>query len=121
MSSVVADLRFALRLMTRGPGLTAILVMTLALGIGASTTIFSVVNSVLLKPLPYKDPERLVRVYTEFLGKMQLHKFWVSPPELYDLQHGCTTCEAVGGWQRGTASLSGGDRPLRIEAAYATH
>jgi putative ABC transport system permease protein len=121
MSSVVADLKFAVRLMTRGPGLTVILVLTLALGIGASTTIFSVVNSVLIKPLPYKDPDKLVRVYTEFLGKMQLRKFWVSAPEVHDLQQGCRSCESVGAWARGTASLSGGDRPVRVEAAYANH
>jgi predicted permease len=122
MSSVVADLRFAFRLMTRGPGTTVILVLTLALGIATSTAIFSVVNSVLLKPLPYKDPDRLMRVYTEFLGRMQLKKFWVSGPELWDLQQGCKrTCESVGGWMRGTASFSGGDRPVRVRAAYATH
>src|SRR5687767_14994741 len=95
-SSVVGDLRFAFRLMTRGPGLTAILVMTLALGIGASTTIFSVVNSVLLKPLPYEQPEQLVRVYTEFIGKTtSFRKFWVSPPEYNDLARDCRSCAAV--------------------------
>ena len=66
MSSLWADLRFAFRMMAKTPGYTAVLVVTLALGIGASTTIFSVVHSVLLRPLPYKDPDRLVRVYTEF-------------------------------------------------------
>jgi putative ABC transport system permease protein len=122
MSSVVADLKFAVRLMTRGPGLTVILVLTLALGIATTTAIFSVVNSVLLKPLPYKDPDQLHRVYTEFLGKMQLKKFWVSGPELWDLQQGCKrTCESVGGLMHGTASFSGGDRPVRVRAAYATH
>jgi putative ABC transport system permease protein len=108
--------------MSRGPGLTAILVLTLALGIGASTTIFSVVNSVLLKPLPYKEPERLVRVYTEFVGKkLQFRKFWVSPPEYNDLARDCRSCATTAAWSRGTASLSGGDRPVRVEAGFATH
>ena len=121
-SSFVGDLRFAFRLMSRGPGLTAILVLTLALGIGASTTIFSVVNSVLLKPLPYKEPDRLVRVYTEFVGKgMALRKFWVSPPEYNDLARDCRSCATTAAWARGTASLSGGDRPVRVDAAFATH
>jgi hypothetical protein len=66
MSSLWLDLRYAVRMMVKRPSLTAILVVTLALGIGASTTIFSVVNSVVLRSLPYDQPDQLVRVYTEF-------------------------------------------------------
>jgi predicted permease len=121
MGSLWLDTRYALRMMLRSPGLTAVLVVTLALGIGASTTIFSVVSSVVLRPLPYDKPDQLVRVYTEFLGKLELKKFWVSGPELDDLTRACRTCASVAGWRRGSASLSGGDRPIRIEAAYATH
>src|SRR3569623_916912 len=120
MGSLWLDIRYALRMMVKTPGLTAVLAITLALGIGASTTIFSVVNSVVLRPLPYEQPDLLVRVYTEFLGKMQLKSFWLSPPEFDDLQKGCRSCAFVGGWARGSASLSGGDRPVRIQAAYAT-
>ena len=118
---MLGDLRYALRMMVRAPGFTAVLVITLALGIGASTTIFSVVNSVLLRPLPYKDPDRLVRVYTAFLGKMQLHEFWVSHPEYVDLKRDCKTCENVGAFARGTIAISGGDRPVRVDAAWGTH
>ncbi len=114
------DLRYALRMMTKPVGLTAVLAVTLALGIGASTTIFSVVNSVVLKPLPYEQPDRLVRVYTEFHG-MGLERFWVSAPEYDDFEKACRSCESVGGWAQGTASLSGGDRPVRIQAAYLTY
>src|SRR5664279_3953270 len=121
MTSVFFDLRYALRTMAKSPGLFAVLVITLALGSGASTTIFSVVNSVVLRPLPYQQPDRLVRVYTEFLGNMDLHRFWLSSPELQDLQKECRSCASVAGWARGSASLSGGDRPVRIDAAYATH
>lgn len=121
MDSLWQDLRYALRMLVKTPGMTAVLVITLALGIGASTTIFSVVHSVVIRPLPYKDPGQLVRVYTEFLGRMQLKRFWVSGPEFDDLRRSCSTCAAVGGWSRGSASLSGGDRPVRVEAAYATH
>ncbi len=122
MGSLWLDIRYALRIMGKAPGLTAVLAITLALGIGASTTIFSVVNSVVLRPLPYAQPDRLVRVYTEFKGGLGLDRFWVSAPEYDDLQKGCRThCESVAAWARGTASLSGGDRPVRIEAAYATH
>ncbi len=120
MRSLWFDVRYALRTMGKSPGLFSVLVITLALGIGASTTIFSVVNSVVLRPLPYQQPDRLVRVYTEFLGSMDLHRFWLSPPELGDLEKECRSCASVAGWARGSASLSGGDRPVRIDAAYAT-
>src|SRR3954452_25443832 len=114
------DLRYALRMMTKSMGLTFVLVITLALGIGASTTIFSVVHSVVLKPLPYENPDRLVRVYTNFVG-LDLEHFWLSPPEYDDLEKACRSCESVVAWAPGTASLSGGDRPVRLKAAYVTH
>jgi putative ABC transport system permease protein len=121
MSSLWLDVRYALRMMLKSPGLTAVLVITLALGIGASTTIFSVVNSVVLRPLPYEQPERLARVYTEFNGKLSLKRFWMSPPEFDDLVKSCRSCTSVGAWARGSASLSGGDRPVRVDAAGVTH
>jgi len=121
MGSLWLDVRYALRMMVKLPGMTAVLVITLALGIGASTTIFSVVNSVVLRPLPYEKPDELVRVYTEFSGGLGLKKFWVSGPEFEDLRNECRSCASVAGWSRGTASLAGGDRPVRIEAAYVTH
>lgn len=118
MGSVWLDIRYALRMMGKTPALTAVLAITLALGIGASTTIFSVVHSVVLRPLPYAQPDRLVRVYTEFKGGLGLDRFWVSAPEFDDLQKGCrSTCASVAAWSRGTASLSGGDRPVRVEAS----
>src|SRR5262245_10051151 len=121
MGSLWLDVRYALRTMVRSRGLTAVLALTLALGIGASTTIFSVVHSVLIKPLPYAEPDRLVRIYTHFYGKQHNLFFTISPPEYDDLRRGCRTCDGVGAWARNGVGLSGGDRPVRVEAAFATH
>jgi putative ABC transport system permease protein len=122
MGSLLLDLRYSLRMMAKTPTLTAILAITLALGIGASTTIFSVVNSVVLRDLPYDKPDRIVRLYTEFhAGKNVERRFPFSVPEMGEVQQACRSCASVAGWFQGTAPLSGGDRPVRISVGYATH
>jgi putative ABC transport system permease protein len=120
LTSLWLDLRYALRMMTRIPGLTAVLLLTLAIGIGATTTIFSVVESWLLRPLPYDRPEQLVRIYTELTGKTVYHDFTLAPAEYVVLARDCRSCAQVAAWHNAQAALAGGDHPVAVRAAVAT-
>src|SRR5882672_10501986 len=119
METFRQDLRYALRMLRKNPGFTAVAVITLALGIGANTAIFSVVNAVLLRPLPFREPKQLVRVYSEF-PTMQLKKFWLSPPELLDIQKEAKSWESIGGWVTTGQNVGTDTEPLRVTSAAIT-
>ena len=85
MSGILQDIRYALRAMRRSPGLTFVIVASLAVGIGANTAIFSVVNALLLKPLPYQDPERLAVIWIRNPG-INIPQDWPSPGQYFDIQ-----------------------------------
>ena len=122
MSAFTQDVRYAVRLLAKKPGFTASAVACLALGIGATTAIFSVVNAVLLRPLPYAESSRLVRVFTEFpnFPNGGLRHFWVSPPEYFDLKRDTTSFDALDGWVNQGVNLAGESEPVRATASYTT-
>ena len=84
MTTLFHDVRYGLRMLVRKPTFTIVAVLTLALGVGANTAIFSIVNAVLLRSLPYRDPDRLVRIYFNEPG-VGLRDVGFSKPELDDL------------------------------------
>jgi putative ABC transport system permease protein len=94
MRTVFADLRYALRVMSRTPSFAVAVVSVLALGIGATTTIVSIVNAVLLRPLPFEQPERLVRIFTLTPGPGS-RLFEVSPGKFYDWQRDAQSFEGM--------------------------
>ena len=119
MQTFLQDLKYALRMLRKNPAFTTVAILTLAVGIGANSAIFSVVNSVLLRPLPYRQPRQLVRVYSEF-PTMQLKKFWLSPPELLDIQREAKSWEAIGAWAPGGQNVGTESEPLRVTSAGIT-
>ena len=119
MQTFLQDLKYALRMLRKNPAFTAVAILTLAVGIGANSAIFSVVNSVLLRPLPYRQPDQLVRVYSEF-PTMQLQKFWLSPPELLDIQREAKSWESIGAWAPGGQNVGTESEPLRVTSAAIT-
>jgi putative ABC transport system permease protein len=119
MQTLWQDLRYGARMLFRKPGFTLIAVVTLALGIGANTAIFSVVNGVLLRPLPYKEPDRLARVYSEF-PTMKLRKFWISPPEYLEIQKEAKSWESIGAWASGGVNIAATGSPIRVTSTGVT-
>jgi putative ABC transport system permease protein len=96
MRTLFADLRHAFRVMSRTPSLAVAVVSVLALGIGASTAVFSIVNAVLLRPLPFEEPERLVRIYTRTPDG---RPFELSPGKFYDWQRDAQSFEGMAMYQ----------------------
>ena len=106
MGALIQDLRYALRTLARGPGYALTAVATLALGIGANTPIYSVIQAVLLAPLPYPEPGRLVALEHN-----------ISAPELADLRATTRSFAAMGGASPMTYDLTGAGEPQKLSAA----
>jgi putative ABC transport system permease protein len=115
---MIQTLRYTIRSLRRTPSFTIAALICLALGIGATSTIFSIVNGVLLRPLPYPDSGRLVRIYTEFptFPGGGLRKFWVSGPEVFDIKKTVKSFESVGASFARSANIAGLHQPARVTA-----
>src|SRR5512147_3184121 len=118
--SPFAEIRPALRRLARTPGFTAVSVLTLGLGIAGTTAAFSVINAVLLRPLPYRDPERLVQLWhtAPGLGVMQVEQSDASYIQYHD--KATRSFESVASYQSSAASLTGSQEPERVAAANVT-
>ncbi len=114
MAGAWQDLRYAIRQFARHPGLPAVAVLTLAVGIGANTAMFGVLRGVLLRPLPYPEPARLVRVF-EIVP--QYGRFSVAPAVFLDWRNEAATFEGLAAYNSGSATLSDGMTAERVAGA----
>lgn len=117
LSNMIRDVRYAIRQLTRTPGFTAVAILTLALGIGATSAIFSVVNAVLLRPLPYPHPEALVRVH-EIVP--QFGRFSVAPASFLDWRQQNTVFEHIAAYNGTGATIQSADGPERVQGTLAS-
>ena len=115
MRQALQDLRYALRTLRRSSGLTLVIVLSLAIGIGANSAIFSVVNALLLRPLPYPDPDRLAVLWLRSPG-INIPQDWPSPGQYIDIQTENHSFEEMSISQGRSGTLVGLDKPERVEA-----
>ncbi|HEX8454160.1 MAG TPA: ABC transporter permease [Longimicrobium sp.] len=111
-ADLIRDVLYGLRQHARRPGFATVSILTLGLGVGATTAIFSVVNGVLLKPLPFSEPERLVGVHHQGYGQ--------GPGTFFTYRDHNRTFEALGAWEANEVSITGGAEPERVEALAVT-
>jgi putative ABC transport system permease protein len=119
METVLQDLRYAIRASLKKPAFIAIVVLALAIGIGANTAIFSVVNAILLRPLPFKNPDRIVMVWMDN-GKLKVDQDWHSYPNYVDYRDQSSTFEEVAAFNDRSFNLTGTGEPVRVIGAWST-
>src|SRR3990170_5348487 len=114
VAALLQDIRYAVRALRRNAGLTAVIVGSLGIGIGATTAIFSVVNALRLKPLPYPVPERLAVLWLRSPG-INIPEDWPSPGQYIDIQHENRSFQLMSISQGRSGTLLGRDQPERVE------
>ena len=124
VESLAADLKFALRRLRKSPGFAATVVVTLAIGIGANTAVFSVLNSVLLKPLPYPEPGQLVSLWLDAPGAAGLTNFSnglrISSSMYFTFAEHNRTFQSLGVWIPGTANVTGLAKPEEVHTTLVS-
>ena len=120
MESFWQDLRYGIRTLTKHPGFTLVAVLTLALGVGANTAIFSVVQNLLLRPLPYPQPESLIEIWNTYVP--QVPRAALSPGDYADWQQQATSFSEVGAYAEISQgfNLTGENEPQRVLVGYAS-
>jgi predicted permease len=121
IETLLQDLRFGARMLRKNPGFTAVAILTLALGIGANTAIFSVVRAVLLSSLPYRQPDRLVKVWGQMTGE-GLPRNWLSDPEWFELLDTNHAFEQLAAYAPNSGANVGSDEgaPQRVTRGFST-
>src|SRR5262249_173113 len=125
MNALLHDIRYAFRLLAKSPGFTLVAVLTLALGIGANTAMFSVIHAVLLRPLPFADSDRLISIWNDYgSGGQSLPA--VSPPDFRDYQQRCRLFEQIAGATGGGGAAvdfgttEGDERPQQVTVGFVS-
>ena len=119
MGNLIQDLRYGTRMLLKQPGFTAVTIITLALGIGANTAIFSVVNGLLLRPLPYHNSERLAIIWTHSPGA-NVAQDWPSPGQYSAIKSQTSVFEEIAIAQGGSANLTGNTVPERVGTVWTS-
>ena len=117
MDTLLQDVRYALRTLVERPGFTVVAALTIALGVGGTTAMFGVVDAVLLRPLPYADPDRLVMLWTRTTGGPQGAASW---PEFVDWREMNRTFADMAVWRGQSVNLTGGEEPERVVGAFVS-
>jgi predicted permease len=116
MTGFIQDVRYAARALKRAPGFAAVSIITLALGIGSTTIVYSIVDGILLRPLPIADPDRVMLVRETFNGQDGSFSW----PNFLDARERQTSFERFAGWRGLTANLTGVDEPRRLNVRHTT-
>ncbi len=117
MHLLFQDLRYGLRSLLRTPGASVFAIIALALGIGANSAVFSIVNAVLIRPLPYPNSERLVAVWEDKINQGAVIRAWLSPADYRDFRESNQVFDQMGAFRAQSSVLAGHDLPERVEAA----
>jgi predicted permease len=120
MTSLTQDLRYAARSLRRSAGFTIVAIITLGLGLGATAAIFTLLNAVVLQPLPYREPDRLVDIITRWPGIRADMRYGISPANYFYFRDHSRTLEDVGVYMAGEFTITGNERPERVRVAAAS-